>query len=66
MVLEYRTCSSKVVSHGGVFENVSGRQNSKRKAPEAGADLACFVFLKEANVAVIPVAKERTGNSSGK
>lgn len=48
---------SEVVSHGGVFENVSGRRNSKCKPPEAGADLACFVFLKEADVAVIPVAK---------
>lgn len=46
-----------MVSHEGIFENVSGGQNSKCKPPEAGADMACFVFLKEADGAIIPVAK---------
>lgn len=57
MVLESRKWNSKVASHEDTFENVSGGQNSKCKPPEAGADMACFVFLKEADGAVIPVAK---------
>lgn len=52
-----------------ILENVLGRQNSKCQGPEAGAGLAYFVFLKEDNVAVVPVAKagkREEGNSSGK
>lgn len=36
----------EVVSHVDVLENISGRQNSKCKGPEAGAGLTHFLFLR--------------------